>query len=740
MKKIIIISILLIFSIMILVFAKEFITFTNNRQDGNLTYLGDENKTLYVTIPADSNITNFTLTLEGLRGPLVERLNITNVTNMIGNFSNSFCSGNNDTYIYLKRELCYQETANESTPCGGLSTGNYSFINVTGYLIDEGKFYDEDYSTYGYCKDTEEDGVCYIYINYSKPNNPLNTSIWQVKRGTIGTPIYANYTLPSGCWLQSPLQFRIYEYDKYYIFGIATITTNLTCFDGGDWHQLYYHSGEVGQFIYEEAMYWDYSSLGNYSLNNSAFAVGTNYTSNDSIYLEFYGEEEGCELDLDEGDYLEVYYNDGEQINITFPDIILSATGGPYTIGLYPTTDGSTFYDREMTNFSALSLIPLGNYSEGYTLSLGNHADGHIDRDYNDTFDGINETDLIEITETYLSTQSNNVTIPLLINSNTTGTIRYYLENLTYYTFPTVSNVTLFPRPVLATQSLNCTYNFDNNDSLLEQSRTFYWFVNDELNYTTNSFVNFSNNNFSGGDQIICGVKASHEFGESIVINSSQITVGDNQTPYYLDISYTSSLLTTDTQTVKVDVADDSSNMDFARLSYTSPTGTNSNVSMTKVNNTQFNLSFSTLSAGTWTIDEVYYADSSGNTNDTVLSESFTVTAPEVGGGGGAPDLSELGESCTDNSDCLSLLCDTMVTETCVENLCGNGYCDETTGENINNCAQDCGVLTRLDWSEATFVKWTAFAFIALTLILMANPDVWGKMKRKFIIGGKKRK
>ena len=63
-------------------------------------------------------------------------------------------------------DACYQETANVSTACGGLSTGSYS-DNTTSIF----------------------------YINYTKPSQTTNSSLWQVKHGTINQ----NVSL-SSCW------------------------------------------------------------------------------------------------------------------------------------------------------------------------------------------------------------------------------------------------------------------------------------------------------------------------------------------------------------------------------------------------------------------------------------------------------------------------------------------------------------------------------------------------------------
>lgn len=67
----------------------------------------------------------------------------------------------------LATTYCYQETANVSTSCGGLSTGTY--LNSTRYF----------------------------YINYTKPLSSSNLSLWMVRQGNYTTSY--NLSLAS-CW------------------------------------------------------------------------------------------------------------------------------------------------------------------------------------------------------------------------------------------------------------------------------------------------------------------------------------------------------------------------------------------------------------------------------------------------------------------------------------------------------------------------------------------------------------
>jgi len=229
----------------------------------------------------------------------------------------------------------------------------------------------------------------------------------------------------------------------------------------------------------------------------------------------------------------------------------------------------------------------------------------------------------------------------------------------------------------------------------------------------------------------------------TVYFESGIVQIGDTDEPGYSNISYTNPVSASGTQVIYINFTDNSGDIASATLNLTSPALLTSTVVMSKIVGTSYSYTFSPGS-GTWLITGTDYEDGNGNSNSTELNESFIVSAAAgnltlPGGGGGAPDLKELGEECTDNSDCLSQLCDTQVTETCVETLCGNGYCDETTGENINNCAQDCSTFKRFDFSQATFAKYAFYLFIAIIFILVIEPDAYNKMKRK-LVGGKRRR
>lgn len=150
------------------------------------------------------------------------------------------------------QNYCYQESANVSTTCGGLSTGSYR-LNDTDWF--NGSYnYDENWSSYGIS--SYNSGASDFYINYSKPQNASMHSLWQVK-SSYGT---FNNSIPSGCWNQEPLQFIIRSSS---VPSHTYITTY--CYDGSSNITINSYS-DSGKNVYEEAMNWIFYT-GTFTLN-----------------------------------------------------------------------------------------------------------------------------------------------------------------------------------------------------------------------------------------------------------------------------------------------------------------------------------------------------------------------------------------------------------------------------------------------------------------------------------------
>lgn len=173
--------------------------------------------------------------------------------------------------------ICYQETANVSTVCGGLDTGNYNWTGEWHGTGVVGRTFDGSWTTGGYSLDSGTSTE--IYINYSKPTSANNYSLWQVKDS--GNTI--NLSIHTSCWEQPILQFMA---NSSYVDGQDVYWY---CKNETNWHLLREYN--LIRYVYEEAMWWNISTSINYFnitygdgilTNTTVLPVG-NYTINVSI-------------------------------------------------------------------------------------------------------------------------------------------------------------------------------------------------------------------------------------------------------------------------------------------------------------------------------------------------------------------------------------------------------------------------------------------------------------------------
>ena len=177
--------------------------------------------------------------------------------------------------------LCYQETANVATDCGGLDTGAYL---ISGAWTSAENIYDGSWGTSGHAQSSS---TSFVFFNYTKPYGALNSSLWQVK-DYIGTD---NLTIEQQCFNQNPLQFRINSSYLGY--------TKWDCWNGTDYILLRDAIGVNAEYVYEEAMIWDlgsyykteyikghqYDEIENVSVNVSGYVSNGDYPTNVKIYI-----------------------------------------------------------------------------------------------------------------------------------------------------------------------------------------------------------------------------------------------------------------------------------------------------------------------------------------------------------------------------------------------------------------------------------------------------------------------
>jgi hypothetical protein len=150
---------------------------------------------------------------------------------------------------------CYQETATQATACGGLATGTYSTSGVWMGIYPASNAIDGDWMTIGRAYPLS--GGAFLYVNYTKPAQALNNSLWQVK-STDGNIV--NLSIPYSCWNRTTNDLGLYAdaavgaFDSYVEFWCRNSTgyqrLNLT------------NTSSLGSAgIYEEAMWWNATTI-----------------------------------------------------------------------------------------------------------------------------------------------------------------------------------------------------------------------------------------------------------------------------------------------------------------------------------------------------------------------------------------------------------------------------------------------------------------------------------------------
>ena len=163
---------------------------------------------------------------------------------------------------------CYQETANESTVCGGLDSGSYEFggsWNSNSYKILDG-----NWSTYG---NTPFD-LGWINITYGKPGGNLLNSLWEVKY----TPS-VNVSIPQTC----------FDYDENYLYlklSYYPPGLNLSCYSKGGTQRIGDYFSMFGD-IHEEAMIWEIIDNNQYrsGVEANVSIIGSENTSGGETWI-----------------------------------------------------------------------------------------------------------------------------------------------------------------------------------------------------------------------------------------------------------------------------------------------------------------------------------------------------------------------------------------------------------------------------------------------------------------------
>lgn len=154
--------------------------------------------------------------------------------------------------------ICQQETANISTTCGGLSTGNYTIEHPTNWTNPKNVF-DGDWGTTGFSSYEFQSTSAeqYIYINYTKPTWATGARLL-VKDGqtvTLGANNKENSSIHSNCFSQPTIWIRI----GALYWSNTTSSTNWKCWSGSSWTIVENNAMGTQRKTYEEQIWWNMS-------------------------------------------------------------------------------------------------------------------------------------------------------------------------------------------------------------------------------------------------------------------------------------------------------------------------------------------------------------------------------------------------------------------------------------------------------------------------------------------------
>jgi len=267
---------------------------------------------------------------------------------------------------------CYQEYANVSTTCSGLSTNDTGTYTLSGDAWgNPGNMYDGNPGTFGNVIADNNNNV--LIINYTKPKYANNNSLIQFRSADMGA--LANYSIPKACWdnAETNIVFRAN--------GISTTTPSQTyvdfsCFSGA-WTSIYTGPGAYGSF-YEEGMVWNLDGIQiNTPLNNQIFLNNSLITFNATLRMD---NLKNSTLYINGTTYetLEITGSNNYSIfNITFSE-------GAYNFTFYSCDNTHVCLYSETRNFN-ISRLLVNNQTFTTPVVSSSTQDFKINIDYDDT-------------------------------------------------------------------------------------------------------------------------------------------------------------------------------------------------------------------------------------------------------------------------------------------------------------------------------------------------------------------
>jgi len=228
--------------------------------------------------------------------------------------------------------LCYQESANVSTSCGGYGVGEYTFAG-TGCNTDLDKYANATDGDYNTASITTSVFSCNVYIYLKIPENNLNNSVWQIKDDSSRL----NITLPDYCYTYNSTHLKLG-------FTTGSGVINLGCFNSSDERTIL--STRTSNLFYEESIYWqlgdNFNKIYVYNISNSSIKLNSTPDSviniqNDNT-KDFYDRNNHSFLAFDINNY-------GVDLFETVTSYYVFAYTRPYSINFTETSNYSMLTD-----------------------------------------------------------------------------------------------------------------------------------------------------------------------------------------------------------------------------------------------------------------------------------------------------------------------------------------------------------------------------------------------------------
>ena len=185
---------------------------------------------------------------------------------------------------------CYQESANVSTACGGLDTGNYATDDNGVTFTNLHNYFDENWSSTAYLGAGTYGSHLNITMNYTTPIK-TESAVWKYRWFS------SNYSvnIPADC-VRNNLLLRY----QFILQGPSLQDANYTCYNGTLWLPLAFVNSTLSDDIYEEGVTWSivndscmYSGTGNWIIERNDNCSITRNASLNNNYIIFNGSNSG---------------------------------------------------------------------------------------------------------------------------------------------------------------------------------------------------------------------------------------------------------------------------------------------------------------------------------------------------------------------------------------------------------------------------------------------------------------